>query len=118
MSDEVVDLPNGFVYASEGEFYKVIEKQKKIGDSLISLNIPSCIIDFKYNDEFIIALQMPMKKDSNSYSDNISQYNQNIQHYWIIKAKEDKVFGPLTLDSFEYYRKLFVIPSDLKLKNE
>lgn len=110
LSDDIIELPNGYVYASESQFFNEIEKCKKVGDSIIKITIPSCIIKYKYNERYIIALQKPFD-DSEDTKKNIENFNKiKINYYWVIDTKFDYLFGPITLDSFNKLSKKMYLP--------
>jgi hypothetical protein len=121
MSDYINELPNGYTFVHEGENYNfIIAEPSKKKQQMILPNVQ----EYKHNDEFIVATQIPNKElytqflsDSTSVS---SDYHQRIlkgkKNYWAIILKKDSLCGPYTHTEYKMFMKKFNIPNDLDLK--
>jgi hypothetical protein len=104
------------------------------------------VISYNYDDNFILAMQVPSKKDyklniafglreaktRNSKEDIIESEKKadsiiktdafyqklfsNHVNYWIISHTENKTYGPLTVDEYLKARQTLNVPSNLRLK--
>ncbi len=111
ISDSTTELSNGYYYASESANENIIVRHGyKNGDRYIPCNV----IEYKYDDDYIIAKQLPSPDcfwdiDSNTYGDE--KY-----YYWIIVTNENTILGPLSLVEFMDKRIQLNIPVHLRFK--
>ncbi len=140
-------LSGGYTYHDAGRNYKDILATKdviEINDTSLYMylrkNIYSKVVDYSFNENFIVAVQSPNKQWHKSaiafelediYSNEKSEhlaveivnsdpYYQSIFsrkiNYWIISHKKDRVYGPLTKREYFQMRKDLGVPEELKLK--
>lgn len=110
-SDSLVMLTNSYVYVDEGATNRMICKDpSQEGDNYI----PCDIVDYDYNDSYIIAKQQ-------YYSDCYQGYQgertleKGSYYYWIIQISNDSLIGPLTKSEFEVTRRELKITDKLQL---
>lgn len=109
--DSYVNLGDDYVYMNRS-----IVKQKKKGDvSEVTFLVTPQVLNFNYDDNYIIAFSLPDKDDDVRYwiaygttSDIQDSLNMQFEImkeigdcYWIIQKKKNKVIGPLTSDEFD-----------------
>ncbi len=105
--NDSVDLGGYFKYDTEHQYISghcigilypiIIKRQPGRKD------IPPCVIGYKYDDDFIIAIQKPKTPLEQIYYDfNDVKYPLGLDttYYWIIDKKEGCVNGPLTYTEF------------------
>ena len=107
-SDEVNTLSGGWMFVSEGRNDRVIDGGNQI--------IPCEVIEYAYSDNFIIAAQKPTKdcflgKDTSKYKDGLDKV-----YYWLIVHKQNLFLGPLNKREFEDNKKIYGVPTSLKMK--
>ena len=78
--------------------------------------IPYTVVNYVYNDNFILAVQNPTKKYS--IGDFDFDYKGLEICFWIIDVQKDKILGPYSLDEYIKKRKALGVPEELKLKLE
>jgi len=78
--------------------------------------IPSDVLRYGYNENFIIAEQKPNSIQDALYSKKY-EYTSGINslYYWIIVHNKKTVFGPMNKTEFEKARIEEKVPNDLKL---
>lgn len=111
-ADSTKKLSGGYFYHDEGGDIKDILCEKPNGGE-----IPSTVIDFDYDKDFIIAKQKPKIPQDPLYS-KVYQYNDGRDKYyfWLIVIKKDLVLGPLGEKEFSIIRKEYNVPDKLSLK--
>ena len=83
-SDSIKDLGRGYFYRNEGGGIKDILCQRPDGEE-----IPATILEYIYNDEYIIAKQKPKYPQETLYK-RIYEYGTNDSlFYWIIFVTND-----------------------------
>ena len=87
-SDENDNLGNGYTYYSE---------QQHISGGH---EIPPRVIEYKYNDDIIIAKQRPMKYANIMYKEYNYFMGRDTLYYWIIEKKVHRIIGPLDYKKF------------------
>ncbi len=110
------ELSGGYSYSLEGST-RFIGHPTQLTTGKI---IPCEVIDYEYNDEFIIASQDPV-----SFADCPRPYNRedainsgNDINYWIADHRSDALLGPLSLEEYKEKRAELGIPEDLQLEDE
>lgn len=110
--DSVKDLGNGYFYRDEGGDIKDILCDVPNGGE-----IPSTILKFSYNEEFIIASQKPKLPQDPLYDKEYEYKNGNdFIYYWIIIKNFHTVIGPLDKTEYLRARAIRQIPEDLKIE--
>ncbi|MGB5988980.1 MAG: DUF3997 domain-containing protein [Marinifilaceae bacterium] len=111
-SDSTTELGDGYFYRNEGSTIKDILCKVPEGGQ-----IPSNILDFAYNDEFIIAKQTPQIPQDPLYDKTYEYINgTNVFYYWLIIKKDHSVLGPFDLISFTEERDKYKIPKNMILR--
>ncbi len=114
MSDDDEDLPNNWKYIRESGTDITIFKSSN--DKLF---IPYTVIEYKNNNEWLIACQVnnpwayyPILTDSIYIAiDNPSELK-----FWIINLQKDIMYGPLSLNEYLKKRIELKLPKGLKLE--
>lgn len=111
-SDSTESLGDEYYYRNEGESVKDILCQKANGGE-----IPATVMSFDFNDEFIIAKQIPKLPQDPMYDNDYKYNNGNKEYYyWIIIKESNLVLGPLSLEEFKNQKNKYNIPDNLRLK--
>lgn len=110
-SDNVVDLGDGYFYRNEGGMIKdILSEISENGE------IPSTVLDYSYDNNFIIAKQKPKIPQDPLYSKKINyKLGLNREYYWVIQKKQSIVIGPLSFDEYRDIFRLKKIPKKLYL---
>jgi len=61
-----------------------------------------------WNNDFIMVIQHP--------GDGFHPPDKSVSNYFILRLKDEKLFGPLAKDQFETQRKALGVPEDLDFK--
>ena len=104
------NLGNGYVYYSDNKM--ILSSDGSYGE------IPSVVLSFSYDNDFIIAEQDPLKNDPNLLLyDSEYKYLEgyNSCYYWIIIKKEKIIIGPMNKNEFIKQRNKYNIPDKLIL---
>lgn len=145
----IEDLSGGYSYHDAGKNYKDIigEKKRSIPFTKKSnlkyikeRNIYSTVIDYSFDEQFVLAIQKPNKRghaigikfeledvysvdESESIADSLiscDSYYQEIfsreLNYWIISHKDDSLFGPYSKEEYLLKRKELGVPEELRLR--
>jgi len=93
VSDIYEELPNGYVYVSESKEQKVIVKNPLSLNS--NLYVPSIILDYKYNRDYIIAkIQFHYNsRDGSIGFQEQKRLKEGNVYYYIIDTKRDMRYG-------------------------
>ena len=83
-----------------------------------SPSIPSFIIDYDFDDAYIIAKQRPEQfaPDWNGWRDVVYPNGYDTTYYWLIVKSDKKVIGPLDSTEFELIRKEYAVSDKLRFK--
>jgi hypothetical protein len=79
--------------------------------------IPSNVLRYDYNEEFIIAEQKPNESDDSLYTPTTYSDGRDKIYYWIIIHSKKQVIGPMSKPEFERALIDNNIPADLKLES-
>ncbi len=111
-ADRTQILSGGYFYRDEGGEIKDILCTKPNGGE-----IPSTVISFDYDKNFIIAKQRPKIPHYPLYNKEY-QYNKGAEqnYFWLIVHEKKLVLGPLLEVEFNKVRKLYNVPDWLKLE--
>ncbi len=145
---QIENLSEKYIYHDGGGDYRDIIKVKNVTSNTkisnlnyIKCNVYSKVIDYRFNNDFIVIAQIPnkewhvkaiafelediySKKMSRSIADSLIKndiYYQKIfsrdKNYWIVNNKEDSLLGPFS--KHEYFQKKIElkVPEELKLKD-
>ncbi len=111
-SDSTESLGDEYFYRNEGEFLKDILCEKANGGE-----IPATVRSYDFNDEFIIAKQIPKLPQDQLYENDYKYNNGNKEYYyWIILKKRNLVLGPLSKEEFNNQKNKYNIPNSLILR--
>jgi hypothetical protein len=110
-SDYTENLGNDYFYRNEGGIIKDILCKKANGGE-----IPATVIEYNYNNDFIIAKQKPKLPQDPLY-DKTYKYNlgENVLYYWLIDKENQIVYGPLNIEEFNKVKVKLKVPNELKL---
>lgn len=108
-NDYTENLGGGYFFRNEGGDLKdILCKLPKGGE------IPSTVIGYDFDKNFIIALQHPKMPQDILYDKNYN-YESGVDtiYYWVIIKKNHIVLGPLKENEFKETRKKYNIPESL-----
>lgn len=108
--DYTEELSGSYYYASESADNSIIVKHiSKEGDKYIPCNV----VDYVYNDDFILAKQEPQ---SSCFSGiDSTKYGSEQYYYWIIVHNKSLISGPFTYAEYLMYREYYAVPDILRL---
>lgn len=111
-SDYTENLGGGYFFRNEGGDLKdILSKEPKGGE------IPSTVIAFDFDKNFIIAKQRPKLPQDILYKKSYNyELGANTTYFWLIIKKNRLVLGPLKEKEFREVRKRFEVPESLKFK--
>ena len=111
-SDYTENLGGGYFFRNEGGVIKdILCKEPKGGE------IPSTVIAFDYDKNFIIAKQRPKLSQDILYEKNYNyELGVDTTYFWLIIKKSHLVLGPLNEKEFREVRERYEIPESLKFK--
>lgn len=111
-SDYTKNLGGGYFFRNEGgDLQDILCEEPKGGE------IPSTVIAYDYDKNFIIALQRPKLPQDILYEKNYNyESGANTTYYWLIIKKNHLVFGPLKENEFIEVKKKYKIPESLNFK--
>lgn len=103
-------LGKGYFYRDEGGEIKDILCERPNGKE-----IPATILDYVYNDEYIIAKQKPKLPQDPLYKEEYEyHYGEESLYFWIIIKKKDIIFGPM--NKIEFANKIKKLGINLKFE--
>lgn len=111
-SDLTKKLGDGYIYRNEGGTIKEIYCESPNGGE-----IPATVVEYVYDNKFIIAKQMPkiphdlLYEKTYVYSNGIDNF-----YYWLIIKGENVVFGPLSMTELDSIRTKYNVPKKLTLE--
>lgn len=80
--------------------------------------IPAKITELNYNNQYILAKQLGLKR---KYPDNANNTyeipDESKVTYWILQVDNGNVYGPLTENEFTNMKNKLSIPADMVLKS-
>lgn len=111
-SDYTENLGDGYFFRNEGGDLKdILSKEPKGGE------IPSTVIAFDYDKNFIIAKQRPKLSQDILYEKNYYyELGADTTYFWLIVKKNRLVLGPLKEKEFRDVRERYEVPESLKFK--
>ena len=104
MSDGIIDMKNGFIFARESKYSQVIER---IGGDTI---VPCSVLEFEYNQEYIVAVQVD-NKDCMSEVGSDSKLN-----FWIIDCDNNEIYERMTIKDFQEMKQVLGIKLCLNIE--
>jgi hypothetical protein len=111
-ADSSKSLSGGYFYRNEGGDIKDILSNKPDGGE-----IPSTVITFDYDKNFIIAKQKPKIPQDPLYSKDYYYTDGTDQNYfWLIIHDKQLVLGPMMENEFRKARQLYNVPDKLSVK--
>jgi hypothetical protein len=78
--------------------------------------IPSNVLTYNYNSDFIIASQKPDHTDDPLYTKVVYKDGRDKVYYWLIVHSKKLTLGPMRRNEFEKARRIYNVPKDLILK--
>lgn len=109
-SDYSKNLGEGYFYRDEGGKIKDILCEKPNGKE-----VPATVLDYAYDNEFIIAKQEPKLPQDPLYDRNYEyRKGKNTLYFWIILKEKDIAFGPM--DKVEFTTKTKELGIKLKFE--
>ncbi len=110
------DLGNSYFLTGYGI---TTEIYKKISDKEDKKVLLGEIVEYTFNDNFILIYRVISEKVKNHFNDHsyseIMRGGDTIQ-YWIIQKQKDNVIGPLRKEEYHLKRNELKIPNNIKLK--
>ncbi len=86
-----------------GEGYFFDSEAKIIYSTNTNISINPCIVDYKYNQQYIIVKQQLPKYNNVIYNEVIYPNNIDSVFYYVINKQKHLMQGPLDATSFENY---------------
>lgn len=111
-SDVTKELGGDYFLNIEGESANAIFNRKPNVKG-----IPSSVLRYGYNSEFIIAEQRPNEFDDIMHDVVDYKDGREATYYWIILKESNTVLGPFSQSEFQYLREKYKVPEGLELKN-
>ncbi|MBT0813065.1 hypothetical protein KIH41_17385 [Litoribacter ruber] len=112
-ADYTKNLGGGYFFRSEGGDIKDILSTASHGGE-----IPSTVISFDYDGDFIIAKQRPKLPQDILYE---KVYNYELgadtTYFWLIVKKSHLVLGPLSKEEFIELKEKWDVPENLRFKD-
>ena len=111
-SDEIERLGNGYFYRDEGGSIKDILCEHPNGSQ-----IPATVVDYVYNNKFILAKQKPKIPQEPLYDKIYTYPNGNEQfYYWLIIKESHTVLGPLSITKLDSIKTKYKVSIGLKIR--
>lgn len=110
-SDTTHDLSEGYFLILEGRGANLIAS-----GSAKTREIPSDVVSYNFNDQFIIAKQKPSPTDNVIFTPTIYKEGRDMIYYWLIVHDRKLVLGPMNEQEFNYARHLYKVPNTLNFK--
>jgi hypothetical protein len=108
-SDYTEDLGNGYEYGFEGAIVRTISGGK--------INIDVDVIAYAYNDDFIIAAQMPYSYEKVVKEEKCGEsYKYDTVYFYIIDKRIDSLYGPMGLQEYLDTRNRMGLPKDFRME--
>jgi hypothetical protein len=114
-SDYVRDLNSGYRFISEAKTYRTISKSVRRNGKVEVVEIPRSILAYSYDDQFIIASQVPIEERDNLTEEEKQMDLSAKLNYWIIDGHKDLLYGPLDVSEYERMREKLGVPETLNL---
>lgn len=113
VADYSVDLPGNFSVVRTSAHQVTIAQ---MSDTMWGENIiPIKVTEVAWDDKYIVAKQLGLKKDPNSTNGYVIP-NVDDVHFWIVAYQTGEVFGPLEEESFSEKKRQLNISEDVVLK--
>lgn len=111
-SDYANNLGGGYFFRNEGgDFKDILCKEPNGGE------VPSTVIDFNYDKNFIIVKQRPKLPQEILYERNYDyKLGADTTYFWLIIKKRHLVLGPLNKNEFREVREKYTVPKRLNFK--
>lgn len=111
-SDTTINLGSGYFFRNEGSLNKDILCESPKGGE-----IPATVVEYVYDNKFIIAKQLPKIPQDPLYEKTYNYTNGNDQYYyWLILKESNTVFGPLSINELDSIKAEYDVPKRLSLK--
>ena len=106
-SDVLIELPGGYQYVEESNDIRVIAGPNYIEPKVIS---------YSYNSDYILVARHPIPKIDTPLIDEVKVVDS--LELYIISIKDNKKYGPLTLNEYLFLKKTLAIDNELSLNLE
>lgn len=110
-NDSSIDLNGGYFLIIEGKGANLIANR-----NVSTREIPSDVISYNFNDQFIIAKQKPSETDNIIFTPTIYSDGRDKVYYWLIVHERNLVLGPLNKQDYDSACRLYRVPTTLKFK--
>jgi len=111
-TDSTKQLGDGYFFRNEGDMIKDILSERPNGGE-----VPAKVIDFAYDQNFIIAKQKPkLPQDALYNKKHYYKKGPDAVYYWIVIKGVRSVLGPLDDDEYKEARKKYNVPDKLELE--
>ena len=116
-SDYDINLSGGYSLVRSSAHNVTINK--RINDSSWeSPIIPAKIVQIAWDDKYILAKQLGLKRRNPNNSDDTYEIpDESKVNYWILEVESAKVYGPLTDKEFTEKKKELYISNNVVLKD-
>ena len=110
--DYTFKLPGGYIFYSEAPSDQIIMKKEGIVGR--EGHVPCNVVEYDYNDDFIVAKQIARFE---CFFDKKNYFNQieGGEYYWIIEVKQRKINGPYTEKKYWDKRTTLGVPKSLSV---
>lgn len=111
-SDYTENLGGDYFFRGEGGLLNDIHCRKANGGV-----IPATVLDYDYDNEFIIAKQKPkIPQDPLYEKEYIYKNGCDKVYYWLIIKRDNFVLGPFDFEEFKLVRNKYKVSDNLKLE--
>jgi hypothetical protein len=112
LSDYSENLGEGYNYIDEGgDIKEIFNNKPKFG------RVPATVIEFKYDNNFIVAKQKPRLPQDPLYEKKYKYpYGDDQFYYWLVLKKDGIVLGPFNLEDYNSAKSRHNVSDKLKLK--
>lgn len=110
-SDSVEELSGGYFLRMEAKDLNDISSHSADGKE-----IPSNVLNYNYNRDFIIASQKPRGTDDPLYAPVVYERGRDSIYYWLIVHSKKLTLGPMSKHDFQLARQTYKVPTSLVFK--
>lgn len=108
-----VELGDGYCLRSVGDVIRDITCCNRY-----CRGIPLVVLDYKYNDNFIILRQVPDSQDFIHDSSIYYKYGIDSVYYWIIEKRKNAIIGPMSFHEYQDARDSLNFSNEFNLSKE
>ncbi|MHB1003073.1 MAG: DUF3997 domain-containing protein [Thermoleophilia bacterium] len=118
-TNESLELGDDYAILSpnSGHAYILHRKSNSFKQEYFDRLIPCNVISYDFNDDYIVALQMPSTECVGNLAvrSDVSTEPGSGNNYWIVDKEALKTYGPYTEEEYITKRQELDVPDDLKL---